>query len=57
MKHKTELYTPGVQELCRKLKGQLDELSIVVERKPKEEDVRRRKLMEELKRQLAELSR
>ena len=57
MKNKTELYTPGVQELCRKLKGQLDELSIVVERKPKEEDVRRRKLMEELKRQLAELSR
>lgn len=57
MKNKTEVFTPGVQELCRKLKGQLDELSIVVAPKPKEDDLRRRKLMEELKRQLAELSR
>jgi len=49
----------GVQDLCRKLKLQLDELSVpVVERKkaPSEDEVRRGKLMEELKKQLADLS-
>ena len=50
----------GVQDLCRKLKMQLDELSVshVVERKkaPSEDEIRLKKLMEELKKQLADLS-
>lgn len=56
MKNKNEP-AGSVQELCRKLKLQLDELSVVVEQKlPKEDELRRSKLMEELKRQIAELS-
>ena len=49
----------GVQELCRKLKLQLDELTVVPETDrtlPDEEKSRRNELMEQLKRQLAELS-
>lgn len=49
----------AVQELCRKLKIQLDELSVVTfaQPLPREEQARRAKLMDQLKRQLAELSR
>lgn len=59
MKNKQSETAAGVQDLCRKLKLQLDELSVaVVERKkaPSEDEVRRAKLMEELKKQLADLS-
>jgi len=57
MKQKSEA-TPGMQELCRKLKIQLDELAITFEPKRNtEDDTRRTKLMEQLKKQLAELSR
>lgn len=57
MKHKSE-NTSGMQELCRKLKVQLDELTLPIENKRNaEDDARRTKLMEQLKRQLAELSR
>jgi hypothetical protein len=61
MKNKSES-AAGVQELCRRLKLQLDELSITMDtiehqKTPSEDDLRREKLMEQLKRQLAELSR
>lgn len=46
----------GVQELCRRLKLQLEELSVVVEPKPDEDQIRRVQLMEQLKKQLADLS-
>lgn len=58
MKHKNDSHL-GVQELCRKLKIQLDELTVILET-PKlesEEKDRRLKLMERLKDQIAELSR
>ena len=57
MKNKTETLGTGVQELCRKLKMQLDELSVVIERRPSEAELRRKALMEQLKRQLSDLSR
>lgn len=57
MKQKIESPS-GVQELCRKLKIQLDELAVTFEQTlPLEEQARRAKLMEHLKQQLAELSR
>lgn len=48
----------GVQELCRKLKLQLDELAVnlALEEAPDEEKNRRIKLLEQLKQQLGELS-
>jgi hypothetical protein len=47
----------SVQQLCRKLKIQLEELAVTLERElPVEEQSRRSKLMEQLKQQLAELS-
>jgi hypothetical protein len=48
----------GVQELCRKLKLQLDELAVTMAAPnlPNEEKARRTELMEQLKRQLVELS-
>jgi len=56
MKNKCE-NPSGVSELCRKLKLQLDELAVKVENPLAiEEQARRSKLMENLKRQLAELS-
>ena len=55
MKNKSDAAT-GVQELCRKLKLQLEELAVVQEPKPKEDEIRRVQLMEQLKQQLAELS-
>lgn len=58
MKHKSESIPLGVQELCRKLKLQLEELSVEAEPAPPDEDeARRNQLMEQLKRQLTELSR
>lgn len=59
MKHKQGC-TTLVQDLCRRLKLQLDELAIVEEVDPApaiEEKNRRLKMMEQLKEQLAELSR
>lgn len=59
MKQKSENST-AVQDLCRKLKIQLDELAVtLVETSPlpNEEKNRRSQLMEQLKEQLAELSR
>lgn len=59
MKHKNENSTV-VQDLCRKLKIQLDELAVTLVEPstlPNEEKSRRSKLMEQLKEQLAELSR
>jgi len=58
MKQKSDSSTV-VQELCRKLKIQLDELAVTLEEPalPLEEQTRRTKLMEHLKQQLAELSR
>lgn len=59
MKQKSE-NTTAVQDLCRKLKIQLDELSVTLEEPAKlasEEKNRRSELMEQLKEQLAELSR
>ncbi|MGE3683691.1 MAG: hypothetical protein AB7G93_18360 [Bdellovibrionales bacterium] len=53
----------GVQELCRKLKLQLEELTVEGEHRRDpfgesfEEKARRTKLMEQLKEQLSELSR
>ncbi len=49
----------GVQELCRKLKDQLDELAEVISTKPESEFETQShlELMEQLKRQLQELSR
>jgi hypothetical protein len=56
MKHKSEK-PQAVKDLCRKLKIQLDELSVTLENPlPLEEKSRRSKLMEQLKQQLAELS-
>lgn len=57
MKNKPEVAL-GLQELCHKLKLQLEELSVKRERPapPKEDEIRRHQLMEQLKRQLAELS-
>ncbi len=49
----------GVQDICRKLKEQLDTLAetIVADPSvPNEEKERRRELMDKLKKQLAELS-
>ena len=48
----------GVQELCRKLKLQLEELAVVSahDTQANEDVIRRRELMEQLKQQLAELS-
>ncbi|NJM10313.1 MAG: hypothetical protein HC883_05500 [Bdellovibrionaceae bacterium] len=49
----------GVQDLCRKLKVQLEELSLELTHQPtlpNEEVVRRSQLLERLKAQLAELS-
>lgn len=47
----------GVHELCRRLKIQLDELAVeMAPTLPVEEQTRRSQLMEQLKRQLAELS-
>jgi hypothetical protein len=58
MKPKSETSLLGVQELCRKLKIQLDELAVEVDTTLTDEDkVRRKKLMEQLKEQLSELSR
>jgi len=55
MKNKNQP-SSGVQEICRKLKLQLEELSVTHEPKPDEDQIRRVKLMEQLKQQLAELS-
>jgi hypothetical protein len=57
MKNKSETAS-GLQELCRKLKLQLDELNITLEpdTDAREDEERRNQLMEQLKRQLAELS-
>jgi hypothetical protein len=49
----------GVQDLCRRLKAQLDTLTetiVVDDGLSEKEKHRRQKLMEQLKRQLAELS-
>ena len=59
MKQKSE-NSSIVQDLCRKLKIQLDELAVTLEEPSKnaqEEKTRRSELMEQLKEQLAELSR
>jgi hypothetical protein len=56
MKHQNH---PGVRDLCRKLKDQLEELSLELSKDTKlaEEDVARRaQLLEKLKVQLSELS-
>ena len=58
MKPKNESLS-GVHDLCRKLKLQLDELTETMEAAPHlpdEEKSRRAELMEQLKRQLSELS-
>lgn len=60
MKQKSEKSTTVVQDLCRKLKIQLDELAVTLVEPsplPNEEKTRRSELMEQLKEQLAELSR
>ncbi len=58
MKQKSDNSLLGVQELCRKLKIQLDELAVEVDTTLTDEDkARRKKLMEQLKEQLSELSR
>jgi hypothetical protein len=59
MKEKNEAPT-GVQDICRKLKLQLEELAATIERqlpRAREDQSRRNELMEQLKAQLAELSR
>ncbi len=58
MKHRSENRASGVQDLCRKLKVQLDELAVALVQQtlPLEEKQRRLELMEQLKRQLEELS-
>jgi hypothetical protein len=57
MKEKRPLVHAGVQDLCRKLKEQLEELAVTIENNlPKEELARRTKLLEQLKQQLADLS-
>lgn len=57
MKDKTSGHA-GVQDLCRKLKEQLDQLTdtVVDEAASTEEKNRRKDLMERLKAQLTELS-
>jgi hypothetical protein len=56
VKQKPDSHT-GVQDLCKKLKIQLDELSVVVDQTlSNEEKARRKNLMEQLKKQLADLS-
>ena len=55
MKTKSEA-KGAVQDLCKKLKLQLDELSTIPDVKPKEDEIRLAKLMEQLKQQLADLS-
>lgn len=58
MKDKRITISTGVQELCQKLKLQLDDLAVTIENTlPAEEKNRRSKLMEQLKQQLADLSR
>ncbi|HMN68991.1 MAG TPA: hypothetical protein PKC28_10675 [Bdellovibrionales bacterium] len=55
-KDKREIPT-GMQDLCRKLKVQLDELAVEIDTSmSREEQLRRSKLMELLKKQLGELS-
>lgn len=50
--------SPIVQELCKKLKLQLDQLGVVLEDEPPTEDLsKRRDLFQALQKQLAELSR
>lgn len=60
MKTKNENANAGVQDLCRRLKLQLEELSQDLgEEKSKadeEDQARREKLLERLKKQLADLS-
>lgn len=57
MKDKRPAIHSGVQDLCRKLKEQLEELAVTIENKlPKEDVARRTQLLEQLKQQLAELS-
>jgi hypothetical protein len=57
VKHKSDSHQ-GVQDLCRKLKIQLEELAVEVDTSlSQEEKVRRAKLLDQLKQQLAELSR
>jgi hypothetical protein len=58
MKHRSENRASGVQDLCRKLKVQLDELAVALVQQtlPLEEKQRRLELMKQLKRQLEELS-
>ena len=58
MKDKRQIH-PGVKELCRKLKDQLEDLSVELIRDTKladEEVARRSQLLERLKNQLNELS-
>ncbi len=58
MKEKTPGHL-GVQDLCRKLKEQLDTLAETIKVDSsisEDEKVRRKELMDRLKRQLAELS-
>ncbi len=56
MKNKTDK-PEAVKDLCRKLKIQLDELSVTIDDPlPREEKARRSKLMEQLKEQLEALS-
>jgi hypothetical protein len=62
MKYKSKSPNNVVQELCRKLKIQLEQLNIEAPTEQEdsenvEEQARRSKLMEQLKRQLADLSR
>ena len=57
MKDKRPTLHSGVQDLCRKLKEQLEELNITIDQSlPKEEVARRLKLLEQLKQQLSELT-
>ncbi len=57
MREKRPLIHAGVQDLCRKLKEQLEELAVTIENNlPKEEVQRRTQLLEQLKQQLSELS-
>lgn len=57
MKQKNDSH-PGVQELCRKLKEQLEVLNHTLNENenPAEMQLRRDELMEQLKRQLSDLS-
>ncbi len=58
MKDKRNLPS-GLQDLCRKLKLQLEELNLEIDTEPvlaDEEKERRTQLMEQLKQQLLELS-